>query len=148
VFKTENAIRAIHANKERLFERVAYQPGVSIPTAKGWCVPIQWIDDVRALPCKSWPQWEGFCKELSTSDKGARAVDIVLALIERGRFPFWVKTSESKDRDIQISGTDIVVDMKTNIQVKCDFDCGPKDIQGCTGNVYLQTAEINPLGLF
>lgn len=146
VFKTEDAKRAIHTYNFE--QRKAYQPGVSVPTAMGWIAPIEMIDNVRVLKIPNWPLWDGFCETLSTSQKGAKAVDIVLALIERGRFPFWIKASESKDRKIQISGTDILVDNRTAIQVKCDFKAGPRSVPGCSGNLFLQSHEINPLGLF
>jgi hypothetical protein len=146
VFKTENARRAIDACK---FEkRLAFQPGYSKPTADGWIAPIEAIEDIREINCAGWPLFEGFVPTLPTNEKGAKAVDIVLGLIERGLFPFWIKSSETKDKDIQIKGTDIIVDNKTSIQVKCDYKAGPKDINGCSGNLYLQSHEINPFGLF
>lgn len=146
VFKTECAKKAVSSLK--LEQRIAYQPGYSKPTARGWLAPLDAIEDMRVINCTGWPLFEGFNDTLSTAQKGAKAVDIVLALIERGRFPFWIKAAETKDKAIQISGTDIVVDNKTAIQVKCDFKAGPKVINGCTGNLFLQSHEINPLGLF
>ena len=50
-----------------------------------------------------------------------------------------------KEMDLQINGVDIVINMNTKIQVKCDYRGGPKAYGG-TGNLYLQVRECNPFG--
>lgn len=48
--------------------------------------------------------------------------------------------------DMQVSGLDMIVAGKARLQVKCDFYGGEKRFNpNCTGNLYLQVAELNPL---
>jgi len=127
---------------------VAFQPGVDGVTAEGWKIAISDIDDMRVIHVPNWPLWEGFSEKLSTSQKGKMAVNIVEHLMRRGGFPFIVEARDSQNVHIQIKGTDIVVAFKTRVQVKCDYRAGTMDINGCTGNLFLQTAERNPLKKF
>lgn len=143
VFRTLEALETLNSGIYR--EATATQTGVQGITGKGWLVPIGSIHDLRILRLSAWPQWVDFRQEMSTSEKGALAVCIVLALIERGRFPFWADCEEDKTRDIQVKGTDIIVGLRSRIQVKCDWKAGPKEIAGCSGNLFLQNAERNPL---
>lgn len=146
VFLTKHGRAACEASDIR--DAVAYQPGVSYPTAKGKAVPLDRIRDLRRIALSSWPVWDRFAKDASTSTKGRLAVEVVLHVLRRGGFPFWVQSaSETRDTDIQISGTDIVCVNRTLIQVKCDWAAGPRSIPGCSGNLFLQTAELNPLHL-
>ena len=90
----------------------------------------------------------GFIETLSTSEKGDRAVDIVSAFLKSGRFPLWLEGEFVTDREIQITGTDIKVKGNWKIEVKCDFRASDERGQphpNCTGNLYLQVAERNPL---
>lgn len=145
VFLTKHGRAACEAVD--ISEAVAYQPGVAYPTARGKKVPLDRIRDLRTLDLSAWPVWDKFDKNASTSEKGRRAVSVVLHALRLGAFPFWVSASESQDARIQISGTDIVCANRTLIQVKCDWTAGPRTVPGCSGNLFLQTAELNPLGL-
>jgi len=146
VFLTKHGRAACEASDIR--DAVAYQPGVAYPTARGKPVPLDRIRDLRRIDLSVWPVWDQFNKDASTSVKGRMAVEVVLHLLRRGGFPFWVQSvAETRDTDIQISGTDIVCINRTLIQVKCDWTAGPRSIPGCSGNLFLQTAELNPLRL-
>jgi len=140
VFQTSLGIEAIKRHNPR--EVFATQPGIEGPTARGWLVKIQWIKDLRQLLYYSWKYWPFFSESMSTSDKGALAVKCVCDCMKIGKFPFWIDASEENRADVQIVGVDIVVSCKKRVQVKCDWHSGP--IPG-TGNLFLQSAERNPL---
>ncbi len=141
VFRTRCGVEAIERYQPQL--RLAYQPGVDGATASGWLVKIDWIEDLRRLPFRSWDGWACFQETLSTSEKGRLAVDAVTAAMRLGRFPFWVDAWEDDRAALQIKGTDIVVFCRQRVQVKCDFRGG--DLPLGTGNLFLQKAERNPL---
>lgn len=124
-----------------------YQPGVSEATALGYIVPPNDIEGMAILDIPA-HYLEGFHDNLSTSEKGNRAVAIVMDCIAAGKFPFSFNGEFVIDKDIQISGTDIIVKANIRIEVKCDYKAsvrkGAPD-KRCTGNLYIQIAESNPL---
>lgn len=124
----------------------AYQPGVKYPTAKGYIVPPMAIANMRYIPFRE-SRCDGFYEHLTTSEKGDRAVEIVNDCLKCGRFPLWLEGDFVTEKEIQITGTDIIVKGTWKIEVKCDFKASLKKnnphVQ-CTGNLYLQTAECNP----
>ena len=144
VFETHKAIETI-SNKEYP-KRYASQPGCNNePTALGFIVPWKDIPDIKEVEARGWRGWSEFRHEMTTSEKGNHAVQLVVRLMEIGRFPMWLKNqSETQDTEIQIKGVDIIVRMNKLIQVKCDWSAGPKE-KGGTGNLFLQIAESNPL---
>ena len=141
VFQTHEGRRTIESGCWPL--RRASQPGVTGPTAEGWCVDVNAIADIRRLKFFTWEGWTQFRRELDTSRKGALAVLCVIAAMQRGRFPFWVDASEDDRQNVQQQGTDILIFCRKKIQVKCDYDGGDKPAG--TGNLFLQRAERNPL---
>lgn len=142
VFQTSEGLLAVERHQPP--ERPAYQDGVRGATAIGWLVRPDWISGLRKVPCDNWPGWHRFLKPgLSTSDKGALAVECVTSALRSGAFPLWIEAEESGDKSVQIAGTDIVVCCKKRIQVKCDSRCGERPLG--TGNLFLQRAERNPL---
>lgn len=141
VFQTRQGVNAIDVHQPPL--RSASQPGVVGPTAEGWLVRLDWITDLRRVRFQSWPGWAAFTAKLSTTEKGALAVQCVLQAIKLGRFPFWIDAIEDGREYIQVAGADIVAFCKKRVQVKCDARCG--DLPLGTGNVFLQKAERNPL---
>lgn len=142
VFQTEKARKLIEADPQKYEIRSAGQPGVKGTTAMGWLVPATDIPGIRGLRYDSYA-WGGFSERDSTSEKGRKAVEVVTALLRIGRFPLWMDAAESKDTTLQITGTDIIIFHKARIQVKCDWRCGGGE--GCTGNLFLQKSERNPL---
>lgn len=140
VFLTKNGIAAAALRQVPLVD--AGQPGVKGRTAEGWLVKPEWIADLRRLPFVSWPRWGDFDPEMTTTEKGALAVQCVLQTMKLGRFPIWFDATEDDRHNVQILGTDILVFCKKKVQVKCDWKCGgPLG----TGNLFLQKAERNPL---
>lgn len=146
VFRTIDAIEAI--KDERYIKKApATQQGVDgLVTAMGYVMPINkiWGEGVRKVEFES-PGWYKFTNKdkMDVSKKGRLAVACVRGAMRRGIFPFWLDAEDSKDRHVQIAGTDLIVTSNHRIQVKCDWDCGEKP--NGTGNVYLQYAEANPL---
>lgn len=139
IFETQRGVEAIKRHPE-IGIRKAYQPGVSIATAEGYAMPIKHIDGMRQIKIPQFIFEEAnFLKSDSTSDKGRKAVFVVTEMMKRNLVPLSFKIDEITDRTMQIRGTDILVSLRHKIQVKCDWRAGE------TGNVYLQTAEINPL---
>lgn len=149
VYPTAEGRRAIESGHWRA--RPGYQRGVDGATALGFCVPPFAIQRCVALQVR-FDAWDriGFSEQDDTSAKGAKAVQFVAGMIRAGIFPLpyalgRIDTDPAKA--MQISGDDIVVDLGANrvhIQVKCDYLGGDAALGG-TGNLYLQTAERNPL---
>jgi len=109
----------------------------------GYAVPVR---DLRCVPVNA--KWlidrQQFAATDSTSVKGRKAVDVVTSLLQIGWFPLLaVHTEDSDDYDLQVSGVDVFVAGRWRIQVKCDYKGGIG--AGCTGNLFLQTQECNPL---
>jgi hypothetical protein len=128
-------------------KKPAFQTGVIGKTAEGHCVPPSSIPNMRRLKIDP-SRLIGFEETLSTTEKGNRAVAIVSAFMKAGRFPFWIEGEGITDKQIQITGTDILVSGKWTVEVKCDFRASEeygKPHLRCTGNLYLQVAERNPL---
>lgn len=144
VFKTADVNELIKRKYYRT--ALAFQDGISQPTAQGCLVSIGDIPDIRILYFRSY-NWDTFpLRTANTSARGKAAVEVVCELLRRGRFPLWLEAEEEADTDIQIKGTDIIVTAQKRIQVKCDYCAGKKSwAVGCTGNLFIQTAEINPL---
>lgn len=143
VFPTQSAVAVMR----KYPKRTASQPGVIGKTAEGYIVPVADIPDLWALRIDP-SFFDGFNECLSTSEKGDRAVKLVIAALKNGGFPLPVHANFSTERNIQISGTDVIVVGKWRIEIKCDYWASMekgKPNARCTGNVFLQIAERNPL---
>jgi len=144
VFQTKAALSILNG-KYPLVD--GFQPNIGYATARGYLVPPDDIPGLRRVRWTSTPWWGWFSGDQSASQKGKQAVRVVTELIKEGRFPLWGLSSESCSVDTQKAGVDIVLSGIWRIQVKCDFNAG-KDEKNCgTGNLFLQIAETNPLGL-
>jgi len=142
VYPTIYGVEAI--NTGRYIPRTATQPGVSIQTAKGYAVP--WRDIRQCLPISADNVIEAmnFDERDSTSAKGEKAAQVVERLLRKGWFPLPAQPQMAKSLSLQRSGVDIIISGNWRIQVKCDYRGGePKP--PCTGNLFLQTHELNPL---
>jgi hypothetical protein len=143
VFRTEAGREAMLLPGIR--KAPARQSGFAGVTAEGYLVRPDQIKDCREVRC--FPEWEGWSwlsenkPQLDTTAKGEHAVTIVSGALRAGLIPLWHNAVECKQLDLQISGTDIIVSNKCRIQVKCDWTAG-------SPNLYLQTAECNPLGKY
>jgi len=127
-------------------KRQADQPGVVGRTSEGWLVPIDQIPGVRRTIWKSEPWWDRFDALASTSAKGRAAESVVRDLLALGRIPLWLIANSSKDAGFQMQGRDYLCWGRWVISVKCDLRAGPVS-DGGTGNLYIETAERNPLRL-
>lgn len=147
VFSTADGKRVFKEWKDRKEQSLpAYQLGVETPTAWGFAVPWNSIPNIKVV--KFPREWAiDFSFTSLTTEKGRVAVDIVTKLLKQGSFPLWIEGIECQDREINISGTDIIVKGKWKIQVKCDAKCGHREYGG-SGNLYLQICEANPLKRF
>lgn len=122
--------------------KLAYQPGVSYATARGYVVPWMDIPNIVPVAASRFIGEQNFRESDSTSAKGEKAANVVEKLIRLGWFPLPVMPIVSEDTEIQRKGIDIIVEGTWRIQVKCDYRAG----EGGTGNLYLQIAERNPFG--
>jgi hypothetical protein len=146
VYPTAKGIKALPNGKEAY----GYQPGVEGATAKGNLVKPFNIENCVSLQIndKAWT-FINFKEGESTTEKGAKAVKLIVAMIRVGLFPLpaGIIIDPNVSKAIQIKGDDIYVwtqKSRVKIQVKCDFRGGEKNLGG-TGHLYLQTAERNPL---
>jgi hypothetical protein len=141
VFKT-NIVKTLLNNPLKKFKLVpAYQPNYDKPTAYGYLVPPVEIEDLIELNFKSWQGWNLFSANWNTARKGKWAVSCIVDLLKIGRFPLWVEVEQTEDVKLDIEGTDILICFNKKIQVKCDYPATK------SGNLFLQTHEINPLKL-
>lgn len=141
VFKTD-IVKTLLNNPEKKFKQVpAYQQNFDKPTAYGYLIPPKEIEDLIELYFKSWQGWSSFNPDWSTADKGRWAVNCVVELLKIGRLPLWIQADQTEDVRLDIEGTDILICFNKRIQVKCDYPAAK------TGNLYIQTHEINPLKL-
>lgn len=140
VYPTVCGIKAIESGKYKA--RPAKQPGYESATAWGYLVPPDEIERCVPVSASKVIMAAMFRQDDSTSIKGEKAVAVVAHLLRIGWFPLPVDPKIILDAEMQIAGTDILVQAKYRIQVKCDYQGGKGMI--CTGNLYLQTAEINP----
>lgn len=141
VFETEAMRKFLGSDGAGLCRKPAYQAGVSQPTAYGLLVPVWLADFVTAVSYAGVVDEKPTAK-WTTSEKGAWAAAVVAGLARLGRLPLFIRdASEHWDREVQISGTDVIVSEKFRIQTKCDWKASP------TGNLYIQTHETNPLGM-
>lgn len=145
--QTGRPIRKGNNVYKSLKEAFATQEGANGPTAKGYLVPIENVPGVIPVPAGRYPVWESWSKDLPSDERGRRAVGLIVRMLAEGRMPLFVNGHDDTRRSVQLSGTDIAIVVNQKIQVKCDYDAGPKTIPGCTGNLFIQTAERNPFGL-
>jgi len=141
VFRAERAVTVMG----KFRQCHAFQPGVNGATAIGYAVPVGAIPGLRTLRIST--DWTTiFNQDDSTSEKGKSAVAIVRRLLRDARFPLPCDPRLVDNVRMQIEGDDIIVEGRWRIQVKCDYRAGDGHPL-CTGNLYLQTHERNPLKL-
>jgi len=144
VFKTADMLSLVET--KTFSERTAGQPGVDGITARGFIVPIVAIEPKYILTSSRFPWLDYDHASMDLAERGKAAVAAVRAAIRANRFPLWVCGIVNDDRELDIQGMDILVNAKRRIQVKYDWGAYPKD-RGGTGNLFIQTAERNPLGI-
>lgn len=141
-YKTDNGKDCVRSGKYE--DAKARQGEHEFVTAVGKKVPPQDIAGCHAygIPDDLFSEIDPNCMD-TTTEKGRKAVLIVTEMIKRGIIPLQMDVIEITDRDLQIKGMDIFITVSMHVQVKCDWNCGPKEWGG-TGNLYLQTHECNP----
>lgn len=150
VYPTKEGVAAIQTGKHR---ELKTRTG-DIVTAVGYAVPPSAIRRIVGVKLGVLLYRYPIAYTDSTTRKGKQAVNIVAELFRLGAFPLYLGAEETRRMDLQISGTDILIDasFKLKVQVKCDYS-GGEPARGerstpegyVTGNLYLQTEECNPL---
>lgn len=112
-------------------------------TGKGYLVPPRLIEGCRV--CEIPESYRGlfvFKSTMTTKVKGRLAALLVETLINDGVLLLPMTSEQIEDKRLQIEGVDIIARASVRLQVKCDWNCGSK-AHGGTGNLFIQTAEIN-----
>lgn len=144
VFPRVSALKAIQKHKPKTVK--AWQPGFDFPTAEGYLINPSQIPYIRTIKIDP-TRFEGFSEELTTTEKGDKAVYIVEQMLKAGKFPLWLEGEFVNDQSIQVTGTDVTVSGRWKIEVKCDYRASHTKGEPnprCTGNLFLQIAEVNP----
>jgi len=144
VFRTPDMWALIKTN--HYHSVYASQPGVSRETAKGWLVPLEDIDTQWGCVLRTnkycWDKWDH--EKMSLGERGVMAVHCVRTFIIKNHFPLWIHGKVNEDIELDITGTDIIIDIKKHIQVKYDAKAYPRE-EGGSGNLFIQEYESNPL---
>lgn len=141
IFATDEGRRAA---RNKIFRKVPVYTG-AIKTAEGKLVPPAYIEGCSCVHIpEGWWEDVSIKEEDTTTVKGEKAVSIAARALKAGKLPIPAPTKEVVDEDLQIDGVDIVIPQGLRFQVKCDYRGGSSDLGG-TGNLFLQTAECNPL---
>jgi hypothetical protein len=152
VFPTECGVEAVRSGQYRLVE--GRQKGVDVPTSMGYLVPPLEIEGCAAICLRdvTWADLD-FTDTDTLEQKGRKATRLVKGMLRKRRLPIPME-GEVRATDIteERQGQDIILTVKRSgalkslrIQVKCDYPGG--EGEGCTGNLFLQVQECNPLGI-
>jgi len=116
-----------------------------VVTAIGYAVPLLDIPH-RAIPIPEdiFKEANFFEGSSDTSVKGKKAHKVVEQMLSRNLLSYVITVEGVTDIEKQIKGQDIVIKHAETAQVKCDWKAGPGPLG--TGNLFIQTAECNPLG--
>lgn len=144
VFPTQAGRDALEREQLRSELKRGGQPGVNGHTYEGYAVPISSIDNIQSIliPIDIY-QKTPIYREMTTTEKGTRAVYVVVEMLKRQLIKLPINVSLVSDKDMQIQGTDILIHSRLRLQVKCDYLAGERQFNG-TGNLFIQTAECNP----
>ena len=148
VFPTRLTVEYLTGSSYQPKPVYSYINGQKILTARGYAVPYRNLPKITPIPAKALIQDAAFSEDDSTSDKGDKAVWVVQKLLLHGWFPLRIDPQIITDVDMQRKGMDIIVKARHRIEVKCDYRGGGEpDYPRTTGNLFLQIAECNPLGM-
>ena len=141
MFPTSKAISLITQNGYPLTN--AYQKNITYATAQGYLIPIR---DFGAslqrtpIPFDISLPTETQLEQYDTSQKGRLAANVVMLMLQRGAIAIATKWEcETPTYQQDKSGIDLIICSKILLQIKCDLKICK------TGNLYIQTAEANPL---
>lgn len=145
VYSPDAGMVAIDSGK--YIKRPAYQMvnGKRVLTAGGYTIPPEEINGCSWEEIPDQIKTRHIIKNIQdTSTKGQKASDIVRDCIISGCFPVAPKIKEECDLTLQNKGYDLIVSVEYgSLEIKCDYRGGHRS-RGGTGNLYLQTCEINP----
>lgn len=145
VYPTASGVEAINSGKYRKLPAYTRVNGTRIKTAEGFVIPPAHLRKCVYMPIPDHLiDRLAFNPTDSTTEKGEKAVQVITWFLRHGGFPLSVHGEVIEDQDLQVDGLDIYIRLKAKIQVKCDYNGGPKPLGG-TGNLFLQVAECNPL---
>lgn len=116
-----------------------------IKTASGYIVPVNVISGIHRVDLTNELDMFPIAEDDAANRKGAQAQAIVARMAADWQFPAPLDIQAITDTRRQVAGIDIVLRANLGIQVKCDYN-GGEVARGGTGNLFLQTAECNPLG--
>lgn len=144
VYPTQAGRDVIEREGDRLELKEGGQRGVGTPTFQGYKAPISSIDGLQSIliPIDIYQKYIIY-REEETTTKGLKAVSIVVEMLKRQLIKLPIQYTLIDDKDMQIKGTDILIQSRLYLQVKCDFLAGEREFGG-TGNLFLQIAECNP----
>jgi len=146
-YPTADGAALIEGGKYRKAPAFQVVNGQSVQTAQGYLVPPVDIPHCKTIwiPKHVWIQYP-IEREMTTTRKGEQAVHIMKWALIHGYVPIPLHGNIIHKQTVQVEGIDLVVSGQARIQVKCDFYGGEKRFHpDCTGNLYLQVAEANPL---
>jgi len=151
-FSPSNAVIAIRTGKYRKVAVYQFVGTQKVRTSGGYLVPP---DKLNGCVWARIPQdiliAHSIRNSMTTSNKGMAAQNVIIDSIKNRTFPFpdsMFVIDEVCDENIQVKGIDLViVPTIGKIESKCDLRGGHKEFGG-TGNLFLQTCEINPLKLY
>ena len=142
IFPTQAGIEAI--DSQRYVVKEAHQEGTDVITARGCWVPPMEIRRCISLAFRdsAWNKLQ-FRDGDSLSEKGSKALKLVLGIIRAGLFPGSLSGEKVQDLAWDIRGMDIIIRARHMperiVQVKCDY-------AGGRSGLFLQLEECNPLG--
>lgn len=149
LYKREDMLRII----DRYPIRSAFQKinRLKRETARGHIVPVC-VDEIIEIEMPLQIAQKHKCNWIDDETrKGKCALNIVMEMIEMGVIQrqcnefFQLEANDERDYEMQLKGNDIILTSRLpSIQVKCDYNAGPK-AEGGTGNLFIQTHECNPL---
>lgn len=127
----------------------ARQPGVDYATGQGYLLPCDPLvfPDLVEIEIPTDIMQEVDCRlEDSLVVRGQKAERVVRMMFERKLVQTHLDLNlGSTNQKAQIEGIDFIT-RSLKHQVKCDFKGGPRE-RGGTGNLFIQTAELNPFKL-
>lgn len=145
LYETKHGVAAIATGRYQKKPAGQYVNGQYHVTASGYLVPVFDIVGCQEfmLPDDIWRQYP-MSENDSTSKKGMAAVRLVRAALIARAITLPGQVAVIEEKSLQIDGVDLIVQVSLRLQVKCDFRGGNRALGG-TGNLYLQTSELNPL---
>ena len=149
VFRKQEAIKVM----ENFSLVNAYQPGHDGATATGYLVPPIYIAGLISVPVD--PVDIAPMKEYwSTSQKGDWTVSTVERMIRRGQIPGFLSERTIRyelDAKAQQKGSGDIIYEGGNIEIKADWRASffrNTPVRGCSGYLFVQFQECNPLRRF